>query len=68
MNNRNADDARTNLLTRGDFLARAGGAVLTSFAAAANCLGGQSTTAQPHRWKGRTSSNIKRWDVITIGN
>jgi len=68
MDNINADDAGSNLLTRGDFLARAGGAVLASFAAAANCPGGQSTTAQPHRWKSRMSSNVKRWDVITIGN
>lgn len=64
----NADDARSSLLTRGDFLARAGGAMLASFAAASNCAGGQSAAAQPHRWKGRTASKVKRWDVITIGN
>jgi len=47
---------------------RAGGAALASLAAAANCSGGQPTTAPPHRWKGRKSSRVKRWDVITIGN
>ena len=68
MDNINTDDARASLLTRGDFLARAGGAVLASFATAANCVGGQSAAAQPHRWKGQTGSKVKRWDVITIGN
>jgi glyoxylase-like metal-dependent hydrolase (beta-lactamase superfamily II) len=68
MDDINTDDARASLLTRSDFLARAGGAVLASFATAANCVGGQSAAAQPHRWKGRTGSKIKRWDVITIGN
>lgn len=68
MDNISTDNARASLITRGDFLARAGGTVLASLAAAANCPGAQSTTAQPHRWKGRTGSNVKRWDVITIGN
>lgn len=59
---------KSNLLTRGDFLARAGGAMLAAAAATANCLGGQPTITTQRKWKGRKDSNIKRWDVITIGN
>ncbi|UCD00095.1 MAG: MBL fold metallo-hydrolase [Phycisphaerales bacterium] len=66
MNKTNRDDKTSNRLTRGDFLARAGGAVLAPFALA-GCRSGQAT-AQRHRWKGRKDSNVKRWDVITIGN
>jgi len=57
-----------NLLTRADFLNRAGGAVLGSVAVAASCLGGQPAASRPHVWKGRKGSKIKRWDVVTIGN
>jgi glyoxylase-like metal-dependent hydrolase (beta-lactamase superfamily II) len=56
------------LLTRADFLNRAGGAVLGSVAVAASCLGGQPVASQPHPWKGRKGSKIRRWDVVTIGN
>jgi len=66
--NKNTDQAKSNLLTRGDFLARAGGAMLTTAAATASCLGGQPTITMRHKWKGRKDSNVKRWDVITIGN
>src|SRR4030065_80197 len=62
------DQTKSNLLTRGDFLARAGGAMLATAAATASCLGGQSTITMRHKWKGRKGSNVKRWDVITIGN
>jgi len=27
-----------------------------------------STITRQHKWKGRKDSNVKRWDVITIGN
>jgi len=66
--NKNKDQTKSNLLTRGDFLAQAGGAMLATVAATASCLGGQSTITMRHKWKGRKDSNIKRWDVITIGN
>lgn len=62
------DDTGSSLLTRGDFLSRAGGAVLASLAAAASCKGGQPAVSSRHRWKGRRGSKVKRWDVITIGN
>jgi len=66
--NKDKDQTKSNLLTRGDFLAQAGGAMLAATAATASCLGGQSTITRRHRWKGRSGSNVKRWDVITIGN
>ncbi|MGB2864980.1 MAG: hypothetical protein WBC05_16760 [Sedimentisphaerales bacterium] len=66
--NKDKDQTKSNLLTRGDFLAQAGGAMLATAAATASCLGGQSTITRRHRWKGRSGSNVKRWDVITIGN
>lgn len=65
---KNTEKTKSKLLTRGDFLARAGGTILASTAIAGSCLGGQSTNNQQHKWKGRKDSNIKRWDVITIGN
>jgi glyoxylase-like metal-dependent hydrolase (beta-lactamase superfamily II) len=66
--NKNKDQTKSNLLTRGDFLAQAGGVMLATVAATASCLGGQSTITRRHRWKGRSGSKVKRWDVITIGN
>lgn len=66
MSRRHAEDA--DLLTRADFLGRAGGALLGSAAMAASCLGGQAAASQAHVWKGRKGSKIKRWDVVTIGN
>jgi hypothetical protein len=66
--NKNTEQTNPNLLTRSDFLAQAGGAVLATSALTADCPGGQSTIAQRHRWKGRRSSSVKRWDLITIGN
>ena len=66
--NKDTDQTKSNLLTRGDFLTRAGGAMLATAAATASCLGGQSTTTRRHKWKGRKDSNVKRWDVVTIGN
>ena len=65
---KNTDQTKSNLLTRSDFLAKAGGAMLATAAVTAGCFGRQSTVAQQHRWKGRRDSNVKRWDVITIGN
>jgi glyoxylase-like metal-dependent hydrolase (beta-lactamase superfamily II) len=65
---RNTEQTNSNLLTRSDFLCLAGGAMLANAATTASCLGGQSTIAQRHKWKGRKDSNVKRWDVITIGN
>ncbi len=65
---KNTDQTKSNLLTRGDFLAKAGGAMLATAAATASCLAGQSTTTRRHKWKGQKNSNVKRWDVITIGN
>jgi N-acyl homoserine lactone hydrolase len=65
---RNMEQTNSNLLTRSEFLYQAGGAMLATAAATASCLGGQSTIAQRHKWKGRKDSNVKRWDVITIGN
>lgn len=65
---KNTDQTKSNLLTRGDFLARAGGAMLATAAVTASCLAGQSTTTRRHKWKGQKNSNVKRWDVITIGN
>ncbi|MHC4557715.1 MAG: MBL fold metallo-hydrolase [Planctomycetota bacterium] len=59
---------KSNLLTRGDFLAQAGGIMLATAAASTCCLGGQSNIAQRHKWKGKKDSNIDKWDVITIGN
>lgn len=66
----NKDTKRTNsnLRSRSDFLAQAGGVILATSVLTVDCLGGQSTIAQRHRWKGRKGSNVKRWDVITIGN
>ncbi|UCD51087.1 MAG: MBL fold metallo-hydrolase [Phycisphaerales bacterium] len=55
-------------LTRGEFLACAGGALLTQIAIGGSALGGPSPAGPPHRWKGRGESHVKRWDVITIGN
>lgn len=66
--NKDTDQTKSNLLTRGGFLAQAGGAMLATAVLTADCLGGQSTIAQRHKWKGRKDSNVKRWDVITIGN
>ena len=66
--NKDTDQTKSNLLTRGGFLAQASGAMLATAAATASCLGGQSTITQRHKWKGRKDSNVKRWDVITIGN
>lgn len=66
--NKDTDQTKSNLLTRGDFLTRAGGAMLATAAATASCLGGQSTITRRHKWKGRKDSNVKRWDVVTIGN
>ena len=65
---RNTEQTNSNLLTRSDFLCLAGGAMLATASTKASCLGGQSTIAQRHKWKGRKDSNVKRWDVITIGN
>jgi len=64
----NTEQTNSNILTRSDFLAQAGGAMLATAVLTVDCLGGQSTIAQRHRWKGRRSSSVKRWDVITIGN
>ncbi|MHC4536116.1 MAG: MBL fold metallo-hydrolase [Planctomycetota bacterium] len=66
--NRNKEQKNSNLLTRGDFLAKAGGAMLATTVVTASCLGRQTTIDQRHKWKGRKDSNVKRWDVITIGN
>jgi N-acyl homoserine lactone hydrolase len=66
--NKDKDQTKSNLLTRGDFLARAGGAMFATAASTASCLGGQSTITWRHNWKGRKDSNVKRWDVVTIGN
>ncbi|MFC1603866.1 MBL fold metallo-hydrolase [Planctomycetota bacterium] len=65
---KSTDQTKSNFLTRGDFLAQAGGAILATAAVTASCLGEQSTIIHQHKWKGRKNSNIKRWDVITIGN
>ncbi|MBC8472531.1 MAG: hypothetical protein H8D56_23965 [Planctomycetes bacterium] len=65
---KNTKRTNSNLLTRGDFLSQAGGALLATAVLTVDCLGGQSTIAHRHRWKGRSSSSVKRWDVITIGN
>ena len=61
--NKDTDQTNSNLLTRGDFLAQAGGAMIATAAATASCLGGQSTIIRRHKWKGRKDSNVKRWDV-----
>jgi glyoxylase-like metal-dependent hydrolase (beta-lactamase superfamily II) len=66
MNQRRAQDV--DLFTRAAFLGRAGGALLSSVAVTASCLGGQSVATERHVWKGRKDSKVKRWDVITIGN
>jgi N-acyl homoserine lactone hydrolase len=66
--NRKTEQTKPNLLTRSDFLAQASGAVLATAVLSADCLGGQSTIAQRHRWKGRRNSSVTRWDLITIGN
>lgn len=29
---------------------------------------GSAPAVHPRRWKGRTGSNIRRWDVIILGN
>lgn len=60
MNGRN----EKHLPTRGEFLARAGGALLGTVTVASGL--GAATPAQ--WWKGRRESKVKRWDVITIGN
>jgi hypothetical protein len=58
----------SDLLTRGDFLARAGGAMLATAVGTGICLDGPASAAQSHPWKGRRGSKVIRWDVITIGN
>jgi len=67
MNDRRQKDSESSL-TRADFLNLAGGTVLGSVAAAANCLAGQPAASQRHLWKGRRDSKVRRWDVVTIGN
>jgi N-acyl homoserine lactone hydrolase len=63
-----ANKTTSNLLTRGDFLAKAGGAILAAAAATAYGSDGQTGNVQKHPWKGRKESKIKQWDIITIGN
>ena len=48
--NKDTDQTKSNLLSRSDFLAKAGGVMLATTAATASCLGGQSTIAQRHKW------------------
>jgi glyoxylase-like metal-dependent hydrolase (beta-lactamase superfamily II) len=68
MNDRESKQTRRWLLTRADFLGRAGGVLLGGMAVTTDCSAGQSATVPPHRWKGLKDSKVKRWDVITIGN
>jgi N-acyl homoserine lactone hydrolase len=56
------------LFSRATFLTQAGGALLGSAITTTSCLGGQSTAAEAHAWRGRQDSKVKRWDIITIGN
>jgi glyoxylase-like metal-dependent hydrolase (beta-lactamase superfamily II) len=60
-------DMASNHLTRAEFLARAGAAIVGSVAVASNCAAVEAT-AQGRKWKGKKDSKVKRWDVITIGN
>jgi len=60
--------SKSNLLTRGEFLAKVGSAIFATAAVTAGCSGGPSRSAQKHQWRGRKDSKIKQWDVITIGN
>jgi len=62
------NDDKATLLSRGDFLACVGGVLLTGASAGTRVVAGIAPAGQPHRWKGRRESSIKRWDVITIGN
>jgi len=55
----------TNHLTRTEFLAAAGAAVIGSARALSQAA---EPTAQVSRWKGKKDSPVKRWNVITIGN
>ncbi len=68
MNDKESKQTKRCLLTRADFLGRAGGVLLGSLVVTAGCPGGQSAVVQPPRWKGRQDSKVKRWDVVTIGN
>jgi len=61
-------DMASNHLTRAEFLARAGAAVVGSVVVASNCAGGEPAATLAPRWKGKKESKVKRWDVITIGN
>ena len=59
---------RGRLPTRSDFLARAG---LTFLGAVAGAAPPGALAAEPkeaRRWKGRPTSNVTRWDVVTVGN
>ncbi len=68
MNGRESNQARRQLLTRADFLGRAGGVLLGGAAVTGGCSSTSSAAAQPQRWKGRKDARVKRWDVVTIGN
>jgi len=56
----------TTPLSRAKFLARGLFASLATLAASGAQPG--QRLVSPARWKGRTESKVKRWDIITIGN
>jgi len=62
--------SETDTTTRAAFLARAASGLLgvTAIASGAAGAGPAEDPARAPRWKGKTDTNVKRWDVITIGN
>jgi glyoxylase-like metal-dependent hydrolase (beta-lactamase superfamily II) len=55
--------------TRADFLRRAGTSVVGAAAVlAAGAPAAAADEAAPRRGKGEADSNVRRWDVITVGN
>jgi len=55
---------------RATFLSRVSVGILAAAAASPRIAGAEPATGtvSSHPWKGRKSSKVKRWDVITIGN
>src|SRR5689334_20606422 len=70
MSGTNRPDESAGTTTRAGFLARAASGVLGVAAAASGVSGARPAETSPSRarWKGKADTNVKRWDVITIGN
>jgi glyoxylase-like metal-dependent hydrolase (beta-lactamase superfamily II) len=61
--------ANRRLLSRSDFVARAGAGLVGALLAGERLSAEPSSKPGPEpHWKGRTGSKVKRWDIITIGN